>query len=249
LQISLKFDYKIFILIGFSILWQPVLNVSAQAQIQSHDKPAFTTSFIKQEISQKTGQLSFNVVRIRNLSDTAIRFKPIFVLPTEWVAFSPPYNDTIVPPNDSVSLLIRFQLPEKASSDVKHDIIFRAYSMQNKMLSESKFSVHPEAFHDWSVELPDKRTYFYPRMNLAQFDIRVENKGNTTEVINLSVEPDDKVALYNLTDDWKSGQALSLEPYQDTVLKFNVRYNFPEYRVFDISKIQIKATSGDNNVH
>jgi hypothetical protein len=245
LQISPKIDYKIFILIGLLILWQPVLNVTAQAQVKDHTGQVLSTTFIKQDISQKTGQLSFNVVRIRNLSDTAIRFKPIFVLPADWIAFSPPFRDTIVQPNDSVSLSFRFQLPEKARSDIKHDIIFRAYSMQNKLLSESKFSVHPEAFHDWSIDLPDKRTFFYPRMNQSQFELHLSNKGNTSEVIKLDVVPDEKLVLSALTVDWKSGQDIALDPYQDTIIKFNVRYNFPEYRVFDISKVQIKATSGD----
>ena len=244
MQISLKIDYKLFILIGFSILWQPVLNVTAQTQVKSDENSPLHASFIKQEISQKTGQLSFNVVRIRNYSDSAIRFKPIFILPADWIPFSPPYRDTIVQPNDSISLSLRFQLPEKANSEINHEIIFRAYSMQNKLLSESKFSVHPEAFHDWTVELPDKRTYFYPRMNFAQFELHVKNKGNTSEVINLTVEPDDKMVLNTLTEDWRSGKAIALEPYQDTTLKFNVRYNFPEYRVFDIGKVQIRATAG-----
>jgi hypothetical protein len=245
LQISLKIDYKIIFLIGFSILWQPAQNVTAQGQVQDHQRQALSASFIKQEISQKTGQLSFNVVRIRNNSDTAIRFKPIFVLPAEWIVFSPPFKDTIVQPNDSISLSLRFLLPEKASSEIKQDIIFRAYSMQNKLLSEGKFTVQPEAFHDWSVDLPDKRTFFYPRMNFAQFELHVTNKGNVAEKIKLSVEPDDKLALANLNKDWQSGNEITLRPYQDTVLKFNVRYNFSEYRVFDISKVQIKASSGD----
>ena len=141
--------------------------------------------FIKPEIFQKSGQLSFNVVRIRNLSDTAVRFKPILILPAGWMIFSAPFRDTIVLPNDSISLSFRFQLPEQVSAEIKHEIIFRAYSMRNKLLSESICMVHPEAFHDWDVIIPDKRVFFYPRTNLAEFEVALQNKGNTAEMISL----------------------------------------------------------------
>jgi hypothetical protein len=84
LQISLKIDYKIFIFIGLSILWQPGLNVTAQALAQGQEGQVLVASFIRPEIFQKTGQLSFNVVRIRNFSDTAVRFKPLLILPPGW---------------------------------------------------------------------------------------------------------------------------------------------------------------------
>jgi hypothetical protein len=247
LQISLKIDYKIFILIGFSIFWQPFLKVTAQTQRQAPEKISLKTSFVKQEISQKAGMLSFNVVRIRNFSDSAVRFKPIFILPADWIPFSPPFNDTIVPAHDSISLSFRFQLPDKASSEIKHEVIFRAYSMRNKLLSEGKFFVRPEPIHNWSVELPKQRTFFYPRMNLAQFELKVENKGNTNEVIHLQLQPDDKLSLSD-PGEWQSGGEIALEPFSDTTLKFRVRYNFTGYRVFDISKVQINASAGGTTI-
>jgi len=243
LQISLKIDYKIFICIGLSILWRPGLNVTAQALVQGKEVPLLAVSFVKPEIFQKTGQLGFNVVRIRNLSDSAVRFKPLLIFPAGWIPFSPPFNDTIVLPYDSISLSIRFQLPEQTSAEITNEIIFRSYSMQNKLLSENSFIVHPEAFHDWDMILPDKRVFFYPRMNLAKFELLLQNKGNTAEVINLRMEPDNKTNLNNIGD-WKKGQDISLAPYQDTLIKFNVRYTFSENRVFDISRIQIYASAG-----
>lgn len=247
MQISLKIDYKIFIYIGLSILWQPGLKVTAQALVQGPDDRVLAASFIKPEIFQKAGQLSFNVVRIRNLSDTAVRFKPILILPAGWAPFSAPFRDTIVPPDDSISLSFRFQLPVQVSSEIKHEIYFRAYSMQNKLLSESSFIVNPEVYHDWDVILPDKRVFFYPRMNLVEFELLIQNKGNTAEVISLLIEPDNKINLNNIGD-WKSGQDISLAPYQDTLLKFNVRYTFSENRVFDISKVQIHASAGGKEI-
>ena len=247
MQISLKIDYKILIFIGLSILWQPGLNLEAQTLVQGNVNQVLAASFIKQDISQKTGQLGFNVVRIRNLTDTAVRFKPMFILPAGWIPFSAPIGDTIVQPNDSISLSYRFQLPEQASAEINHEILFRIYSMQNKLLTESSFNIHPMVYHDWDIFLPDKRVFFYPRMNLSEFEIRLANNGNTAEEVKLNIATDNKIALDNIGD-WKTGQNIKLLPYQDTILKFNVKYTFSEYRVFDISKVQIHASTGDKEI-
>lgn len=243
MQNSLKIDFKIFIFIGLSVFWEPVLEVKAQAQAQGHEGKILNVSFVKPQISQKSGQLSFNVIRIFNQSDSAVHFKPILVLPPGWVPFSAPFRDTIVQPNDSLSLSFRFQLPEQVSSDISHEIFFRAYSMQNQLLSEGSCSVHPEAIHNWDVVLPDNRVFFYPRKNVANFNVRLENKGNTEELISLVVKADKKVEMTS-PGEWGSGQGIKLAPYQDTVIDFNVRYIDAEHRVFDISKVQIQAISG-----
>jgi len=244
---SLKIDFKIYIFIGVSILWLPGLTLKAQSINQGAEEQILSVSFVKPEISQKAGQLSFNVIRIRNNTDTAIRFKPILILPDNWITFSPPFNDTIVQANDSISLLFRFQLPEKVSSEIKHEIAFRVYSMQNKLLSENSCAVFPEAFHNWNVIPPVNRVFFLPRKSIIQFDVRVENNGNTEELINLNIDLDKKVELTSLGA-WQPGQPIALKPFKDTTLRFNARYIKTDNRVFDISKIQFGASTDINNV-
>ncbi len=244
MQFILKIDYRILIFIGLSILWQPGLKLKAQVPLQDHNGQVLSASFVKQEIFQKSGQISFNVIRIRNLTDTAVRIKPVLILPDGWLPFSTPFRDTIVPPHDSISLSFRFQVPVQVNAEIKHEIIFRAYSLRNILLAENTCNVHPEAFHAWDIIIPDKRVFFYPRTNLSEFELLLQNKGNTEELISLNIQPDNKLNLDN-TIDWKTGQNILLAPYKDTLLKFNIRYTFAENRVFDISKVQINASASD----
>lgn len=244
MQISLNIVYKISIFIGLSILLQPGLKLTAQAQVNGPDDGILKTRFIKPEIAQKAGDLSFNIIRIINQADTAVRIKPIAIFPDDWAIFSMPYNDTLVLPHDSVSLIYRFQLPSRLSSDLKHEILFRAYSTQNKLLSACSFFVDPEVVRNIDVNFPEKRVFFYPRKKMADFNVLVENKGNIAEQINLQVGTDNKTEL-TTPGDWKTGQILSLAPFQDTLIKFSTRYINEDNRVFDISKLNIQATATD----
>lgn len=233
-------DYKILILTGLLLFRLTANNLQAQQQAAN----PLSVSFIKPVVSQKTGQLSFNVIRIRNSSDTAIRIKPVLIVPEGWLSFNPLVNDTLVAPGDSISLPVRIQLPDKISADISHEILFRVYSMQNKLLAEQSCTVHPEAYHAWNVTLPDNRVFFYPRNNMAEFSVLVENKGNTDETIDLNLVTDKKVDLTS-AGSWQFGQPLTMKPYQDSIIKFKVNYVNEDDRVFDLSKIQVVASTDE----
>ncbi len=192
MQISLNIVYKILIFFGLTILLQPGLKVTAQVLTQGPGGDPVSVHFVKPDIHQKAGDLSFNIARIINNSDTAIRVKPISVFPDGWPQFSLAYRDTLINPHDSISLLYRFQIPEQVNSEVDHEIFFRVYSMQNNLLSECRFFVYPEEVHKWDIVLPDNRKFFYPRNKQADIDLLVENNGNTTEAINLQILTDNK---------------------------------------------------------
>ena len=247
MQKSINIVYKVFIFIGLSILLFAQLNGTAQNLEKEQDESPLAAFFVKPELFQKAGELSFNVVRIRNISDSAVRIKPVLDLPSGWAMFSTSFIDTVVPPHDTISLSFRIRIPARASSDIKHEICFHAYSMHNKLLVESCFFVNTEAFHNWDVVVQQKRVYFYPRQNKARFNILIENKGNTHEVIDLRIEPDKKIDLTSLGE-WDFEQDISLAPYQDTILEFNASYTYSEDRIFDISRVQIHASTSDKKI-
>lgn len=204
-------------------------------------------SFIVPLIQQKTGELSFNVVCIKNYSDSAIRILPILDLPDGWVMFSTSFKDTIVPPNSEISLPFRFRTPAIAKSNIEHRISFKALSAKKKMLIESSCIVKLKAFHSWDVLIPKKRVFFYPRMNLARFDIVIVNNGNTSEIISLEIKPDSKIVLEGISaSDFK--QEINLASNSDTTLKFTATYIYSEDRVFDVSKVQIYASVEEKKI-
>jgi hypothetical protein len=241
--IRLEIDLKIFVVIGLSLLLCPGLKLAAQNPGQGN---ILSVSFVKQEINPKAGQLSFNVIKIRNQSDSAQRFKSILKLPDDWMILSAPFRDTIVQPNDSVLLSFRFKLPDRVSSETSYDISFKAYSMKNQLLSESVCKVYPEPYHNWELSYPDKRIFFYPRNHLADIDVSLKNNGNTEESINLTMSPDKKVEMKALGA-WQPGNPIVLKPYQDTTITLNVRYISEEDRVFDVSKLDLKASTNEED--
>ena len=230
----------------FALAFMMLLNVSSFAQ--DSNKSLFNASFIKPVMVQKSGELSFNVVRVQNNSDSALHILPILNMPKGWAIFSKSLVDTVVLPHSAISFPFRFIAPEKAKSDIEHVIYFKAFSAKKNILIESSFIVKLEVFHKWDVITPRTRVLFYPRMNLAKFDIVVVNNGNSTEHITLDIKPDNKIVLEGLSaSDFK--QEISLASNSDTTLKFKATYVYSEDRVFDVSKIQIYASANEKTIY
>ncbi len=209
--------------------------------------PPLETSFVKNEIVQKRGALSFNVVRIKNNTDRNIEVRPVLNLPEGWAVFSNYFRDTVVPAGATISLPFRFRTSGATVSSKKHTVNFKAFSSKSNLLVESSFTVILEKYHNWDVVVPEQRIFFYPRMNMAKFEITVVNKGNTTEHITLDIKPDLKILLEsrNLSD---FTQQIDLLPNSDTIFKFEATYVYSETRVFDMSKVKIFASTPEKRI-
>lgn len=220
----------------------PFLNVSAQPQSLSPGEKDITARFVRQGVSLKAGDLAFNIIRIFNHADSSVRVKPILLLPPGWKLLNAPFSDTLVPARDSISLAFRYQLPKQVSSETTHQIDFKAYSIRNRLLAECNLQINSEVYHEWEITYPEKRIFFYPGMNIARFDLEIANRGNVSDTIDLQMQPDMKIEL-NGKDNRVQTQQVILKPYQDSTLSYIVRYKGLDDRVFDLSKIQISAST------
>lgn len=216
--------------------------------IVSNDQ--FDVYFAKTELDQKSGELSFNVVNITNKTGNPIPIKPRLNVPNGFAVFSKDLIDTIVPPNSTIRLPYRLRITTEAAGNVEYDIVFRLFSSENKLILENKTIVKPESFHNWEVDLPNDRVFFYPRFNMAEFQVVLKNNGNVGELIILEIKPDQKLSFSNeMEDDWKANQTIYIEPKTDTVISFKVNYTYSKNRVFDVSKVHITASTKEKEVN
>ncbi len=231
-------NLRIFFLIGLFFL----LQAGAESFSQVPDTtagPALSVSFIRPELIHKEGQLSFNIVRVKNLTGQPVRFKPVLFLPDDWLLVSTPINDTAVRPGDSISLAYRFRLPPKISAEEVHEVFFRAMAATGRPLAENSFRVTSEPFHQWDLALPESRLFFFPRFNMSSFYLEIQNLGNVTDTFKLNLELDRKLQF-------SKGQEASFEivlpPFSDTLFRVFVEYASDEDRIFDIAKVMVHVT-------
>ena len=181
-----------------------------------------------------------NIIRVINNADEDIRIKPVLNVPDNWAVFSGSLTETAIPASDSVSLPFSFRVPGGASAMQDHKIVFQAFSSQNKLLLTDTLAVTPEPWHKWDAQVPEQRFFFYPRMNMADFRVRLSNHGNVPEKINLEVRPGKKLTV-RAADGSELIREILVEPGTDTTLFYKASYTYDRERIFDISKVQVIA--------
>ena len=225
-----------FLVIVLFLLFHSILL--SQNQDGKAGSTALEARFVKPEFEQEAGVLGFNVIHIFNPTSFPVTIKPELIIPKGWAIFSTAIVETTIPPNDSVFLPFRIRIPTQTDSDKKYELLLNVFSTENELLLQAKSFVQPVSFHSWRVVIPKRRVYFYPRIKLAEFDVIIENNGNTRELVRLDIQPDFKVRISNASD-WREGQSYELGPQQDTTIHFRAYYTNQQERLFDISKVQI----------
>lgn len=192
--------------------------------------------------------MTFNILRIYNLTDSSIFVKPVLNVPDKFAVFSTSFADKEIAPGDTVSIPFSIRVPSEAIAIIDHNIIFQGFSKQNKLIVEDTFFIQAQPFHKWNVLIPDKRNFFYPGRNKAYFEVIIKNEGNVAEQINLEIRPDKKLSVET------HGRSallhlITLPANSDTTLHFTSSYSYDKKRVFDISRVQVIATADDTQVH
>ncbi len=185
--------------------------------------------------------MTFNILRIYNYSDSSIFVKPVLNVPNKFAVFSNSFVDKVIEPGDTVSLPFSIRIPSEATATIDHNIIFQGFSKQNKLIVEDTFFIQAQPFHKWDVTIPDKRNFFYPGRNKADFEVILKNEGNVSEQINLEIRPDKKLTVETRGRP-ELFHNLTLPANSDTTLHFTASYSYDKKRVFDISKVQVIAT-------
>jgi len=237
----------IYLLLALFLLNQ--FGAVAQIEEQNSAYSDIDVTFAKDDLIQKTDELSFNVINITNNSDSPLPIKPRLSVPKGFAVFSAAFVDTIIQPHSTIRLPYRLRISSDAAGDIEHQVVFRAFTDKNQLFIEKTSVVQPEAYHDWDIELPKDRVFFYPRYNLAEFQVVLKNNGNVGELINLDITPDRKISFSeDMPEDWNANQMIYLGPKTDSVVSFKVTYNYSKEKIFDVSKVNIVAETKDRRV-
>ena len=232
----------IFFLLGLRLTINAQSTSSLDADLRSY--------FIKPEMEAQVGQLEFNVIRVVNTGDTPVTIKPLLEVPKGFAIFTSSLQETTIAAGDSVIFPFRIKVSNEASASQKHELKFRAFDRQNQLILENNLEVQPIEVHDWDIEIPRKSAYFYPRFNLAEFDIVVKNNGNTPELINLNINPSNNLELKGVNGKkWQEDHIVYIPPNTDSIIRFKANYTMGNDRTYDLSKVNIYANVGDKKIY
>ncbi len=215
---------------------------------QNNRPASLSASFVRDTVWHKQGELSFNVIRLYNHSAQPVTVQPVLQVPEAWTVIKPNFQSTTIKPGDSLLLPIRINIPSNYSAEKENQVFFQAFSQQNEVLAHCTFILELTAVHRWNITMPEGRLVILPNKTYVSFEIHLSNTGNVKETIELNLQTDRKLVFSKQAGE-KIKQQLVLLPQRDTVLKYQVHYKNEKNRAFDISRIQVNASSSQTNLN
>jgi len=223
-----------------------LFTISSFAQISSDNGNYLQASFLKRKIETDANASIFNLLTIKNLSSKNFSGSVKYSIPDKWSVLGEKRVSVNIQAKDSIVLPVRISVSNKAVGEVGYALIATIMDNHNRqVLSEYSFIVIPR-ITQLKTTLLNKTTYFNNKNAEAKIYYKVENKGNTNEVVHLEIDGKNTLSINNarILDIYSND--INIPPNTDTIIDFSVRYN-PKVDLRKYYFLEIKVSSSDTS--
>lgn len=211
------------ILLYISVLFVP-LNLSAQISTYSN-AANLETHFLRNKIETHANSSIFNLLTIKNNTDRNFSGTVRYTAPNGWSILGEKDIKIEIPARDSIILPVRVSVSNKAVGEVGYSLIASIFDRQEKQItSEYSFIVIPR-IADIKTKLLNRTTYFDNKSAKAKIYYKIENNGNTNEVVQMEIDGQNELSIDDANVENIYSKEISLQPHSDTIVNFYVQYD------------------------
>lgn len=155
------------------------------------------SSFVRNNTSQQATEVASNVLKVANYTGKPLTFHLEFSLPAQWFLLGQKEDDIELPAGDSVFIPVRV-IPNKLSEGGTNYIVtVILVSDKGLQFAAQNWYTEIRANSMWKAMLPVKQVYFTNNVDSSGYRIRLQNLGNATENIRITMLPDRRLLLLN----------------------------------------------------
>ncbi len=223
-----------------------LFTISSFAQISSGNGNRLQAKFLKNKIETNANTSIFNLLTIRNKTNKNFSGTVRYTVPDKWSVLGPNNVPVNIPAKDSIILPVRVSVSNKAVGEVGYALIASVLDKQNRqIISEYSFIVIPRIAH-LKTTLINRTTYFNSKNAEAKILYRLENKGNTNEVVHLEIDGKNSLSINNARVLDVYADDINIPPHTDTIVDFSVRYD-PKVDLRKYYFLEIKVSASDTS--
>lgn len=177
--------------------------------------------FAKHSIEAQKGKTIFNVLKINNKSSQQQSFKLHFTTPSGWKVIGNEIQEINLQPLDSILIPVRVAIGEKVRGDIGYSIIAAITdSKGNTIKNEYSFIKIPRETNV-IVKVLSRFDYLEQQTGHSTLKVKIENKGNREEMINLLLEGDNLIGISQARLKVYSYD-INVAPYSDSTIVFDL---------------------------
>lgn len=220
----LFFRYVLFFLSTLSF-FLPKIN---SAQSLAYKYKTITASFLYEEVNFANVAVVTNVLKLKNNNGKTYTLSVSINVPPGWKTLNNENRIYELKPNDSLYIPVRILSSNKKSKGgTKYSIAAYINTNEGKQMAFARFLAGRPKISNWQMHiLPRPRIYFLNGESNAGFQLNLVNEGDEAQDLLISFQKIGKELLLKDTLDRilkKNYLEMSLKPYSDTTLHYNVQ--------------------------
>jgi len=228
------------------------ISIFGQESDTLQQKTTIELEFVKINVTQSTNSLYFNILKITNNQSDAISGKLTISTPEKFQLISYTAQDYTIASKKTLNIPIRISLPNNVIGNQTYIISASFKTRDNNYLKSSYITIPAET--KWDMNIETKKFYFNDFKTKTNLNIRLQNKGNTNELIKIELKIGKLLNISNL-DKNQDYEYIELPAHKDTIINYQVNYNtnydkYDEEKLKNIwkeSTIKIKSSSKDKS--
>jgi len=178
--------------------------------------------FIKTNVTQSPDSLYFNVLKIVNYKSKSISGELTFTAPTGWNIISAQGNIINLDSSDSAFIPIRLAIDNEVVGAFTY-MLNATFKTDDEIFSGNAYITIPGKRY-WDMGVDKSIVVFNQYYDNEDLQIKISNKGNTTETIKLEYKVG-ALLLVEGVDEFSSSSYITLQNNKDTLVKVRVKFN------------------------
>ncbi len=146
-------------------------------------------NFVKPNTQQSLEEVASNVLKLKNTTRQKQEVVINISIPDGWQLFSKAGQTIALNPYDSVFVPVRIIPSKKSLGSVNYVINAFLTSSTGFQLANDYWYIDIKKISNWMVQIPRQKIYFVSDSNTTQFDLIMQNLGNSDEVLTVDLMP------------------------------------------------------------
>jgi len=238
--------FALYIIITTCFLFKFFLS---QAQISNYipqQNGTIEASFLLDKVESEAQSIIFNILTIRNTSNSPFDGKISISVPITWAVIGETSYNIQIESLDSLNIPVRIAISRNALGDIGYSVVGTVSDLDGKTIKSAYTFVTIPRHTAFSSKIGKKLTYLPKDQDKIDFEYILNNEGNVNELIHLEVITSSNFSVEG-SDEYSPYIAeYSLLPNSDTTISLAITKN----NIIDInsySSIQISTSSIDTS--
>lgn len=202
--------------------------------------------FSRHSLEATAKKTFFNVLKIANKSNRSETFSLTFTVPTGWNIIGQVKQEVNLAPYDSIFVPVFIAVGGTVKGDIGYSVIASLTDSRGNTIKNEYCFVKIPRQTNLQIRLVDRLGYLDQITGMSSISLKIENRGNREELVNLLFETDPSIGISSSRQS-QFGMDVSIPPFRDSLITIDIQLKDRERAIKNLYRLAFVASTIDTS--